>query len=74
MTVDMIDSGEKLLPLVQLARVSAARRSASQLRRWIRDGLNNRSGKRVFLEHVRIGRNIASSLEAIRRFLSALQA
>jgi hypothetical protein len=65
---------EMLLSLNQLSKVAAIRRSASQLRRWIRDGLSNRSGKKVFLEHVRIGRNIASSLEAIRRFLSALQA
>jgi hypothetical protein len=64
---------EMLLSLNQLSKVAAIRRSASQLRRWIRDGVSNRSGQRVFLEHKRIGRSIASTVESVNRFIDDLQ-
>lgn len=73
MSRKMVDRGEKLWSLEMLSRVSMVGRSASQLRRWVTDGLPNRSGGRVYLEHIRIGRSFASSIESVKRFLNALQ-
>jgi hypothetical protein len=63
--------GEELLSLREAAAhlpcVSGKRPSASTLWRWCRRGLYG-----VRLEHTRIGRNMATSREALGRFLEAL--
>lgn len=63
--------GEELLSLREAAAhlpcVSGKRPSVSTLWRWCRRGLYG-----VRLEHTRIGRNIATSREAMGRFLGTL--
>ena len=66
-------SGEKLLSLheaaQQVPKINGRRHAPSTLWRWCRQGLGG-----VRLEHVRIGRTIATSTQALDRFFAALAA
>lgn len=56
------------LTLAQAAQQTPGRPSASALWRWARKGVRARNGERVFLEHVRFGRQIRVTMKAVRRF------
>ncbi len=64
---------EELLSLAQAAKVmppvNGKRPAVSTLWRWCRKGLGG-----VRLDYVRVGRNIATSREAMSRFFNALAA
>jgi len=64
-------ANEQLLTFSQaverLPEVNGRRRAPSTLYRWCRHGING-----VRLDYVRIGRTMATSQEAIERFLAAL--
>ena len=61
-TVVSLTEATKILP-----KVNGKRPSISTLWRWCRKGLHG-----VHLEYVRVGRNIATSREALNRFFVAL--
>lgn len=65
----ILDRDEALLPLVDaVAKVTAKRMSIQSIRRWATKGV--KGGKR--LEFVRIGHEMRTSVEAVKRFLSSL--
>lgn len=61
-TIVSLTEATKILP-----RVNGKRPSISTLWRWCRKGLRG-----VRLEYIRVGRNIATSREALNRFFTAL--
>jgi len=61
-TIVSLTEATKILP-----RVNGKRPAISTLWRWCRKGLRG-----VHLEYIRVGRNIATSREALNRFFSAL--
>ena len=61
-TVVSLTEATKVLP-----KVNGKRPSISTLWRWCRKGLRG-----VHLEYIRVGRNIATSREALNRFFTAL--
>ena len=42
------------------------------IRRWATDGRRSQTGKRVFLEHIRVGGTSCTSTEALTRFFARL--
>ena len=63
-TVVSLTEATKILP-----KVNGKRPSISTMWRWCRKGLRG-----VHLEYIRVGRNIATSREALNRFFTALAA
>ena len=63
----MIENEEKLT-LVQAAKQIPGRPHASTLWRHINKGFVAADGSRIYLEHLRYGRRIFTSREAIERF------
>jgi hypothetical protein len=49
---------QKYITLAQAAQISPGRPSANAVWRWCRKGLRSRGGRRIRLEHVRIGGRI----------------
>lgn len=65
-------NGETLLTLNEAAKISPGRPHATALWRHCRVGILSKAGGRVKLEHVRFGRRIFTSKEAISRFAQRL--
>lgn len=71
MTIDPLR--ETLMPLTQLRRHLPGKPAYPTLLGWCRAGRVNRlTGKRIFLEQIRLPSGMHSSLEAYLRFLNKL--
>lgn len=67
----LAESGEQLLSTSEVRRKAPIKRDRSRYVSWHLQGLPSRSGPRVYLEAVWVGRSMHTSLEAIARFLEA---
>ncbi len=65
-------SQETVLSLSEAARLLPTRPHGSTLWRWARKGVKSRAGRRIRLEHIRIGHRVFTSIEALDRFVSAV--
>ena len=61
-----------LLTLSEAARKCPGHVSSATVWRWIREGLKTRTGKKVYLEHRRVGRKILTSLFWLDEFFKAV--
>ncbi len=74
----MIDvlNDEGLLTLSEAARslprIGDKRPHASTIWRWCRLGIKSRSGRRIRLEHVRVGARVFTTADAINDFVAAV--
>lgn len=64
----ILTNDEQLLPLVEAVRRVGEKPSLQTVRRWCHRGI--RGGKR--LEFVRVGHELRTSVEAVKRFFAAL--
>ena len=67
-----VQHDERLIPLTEAATISPGRPHTSCVWRWCRQGIKARSGKRIRLDHVRVGGRIFTSAQALDRFFSAV--
>ncbi len=65
---------EKLLSLRDATKAVPRSVHPSALWRWLRRGIQARNGQRIYLEGVRAGGGLFTSVEAIRRFFAAVAA
>jgi len=61
-----------LLTLTQAAALLPRRPHVATLRRWARRGITGRDGSRLRLAHVRIGRHLYVTEDALRAFGEAI--
>lgn len=62
------------ITLTEAAKRCPSRPSISAIWRWCRRGLKSRSGRRVRLQHVRVGGRIFTTEEYMHRFFGELAA
>ncbi len=55
-----------------LPRIGDKRPHASTIWRWCRIGVKSRSGRRIRLEHVRVGARVFTTADAINGFVAAV--
>lgn len=63
---------KNFITLGQAAQLAPTRPSANAVWRWCRRGLKARSGKRVYLKHVRVGGRVFTTAEDVNRFFVEL--
>jgi hypothetical protein len=64
--------GPTYLTLKEAARLAPGKPSASAVWRWCRKGLTARDGSKVYLKHVRVGREVYTSAAWLHAFFEAV--
>ena len=66
------DPGPELITLSNAAKLCPGRPSASAIWRWCRRGVKSRSGRRIYLRHLRSGCRLFTSRQWLEDFRQAL--
>lgn len=64
----------KYLTLAQAAKLAPGRPSSCAVWRWARRGVKSRSGRRVRLKHIRVGRRLFTTLVDLEHFFADVAA
>ena len=70
----MVASAHEYLTLTQASKICPGRPHSSALWRWIRSGVEARSGQRIRLSHIRVGRTIYTTRTMLDEFFRAVAA
>ena len=69
-----MESVPEYITLTQASKLCPTKPCISAIWRWCRRGLKSRSGKRVRLEHLRVGRRVLTTRSSLERFFRELTA
>jgi len=63
-----MNEAQEYITLKEASAIAPGHRSANCIWRWCRQGVRSRSGERVFLRHVRVGRQVFTTARWLVEF------